>query len=180
MSTVSKIFAFLLLAVGGAILFFVLSPENFAPQSAAVPSTAPQPTIPDAAEPATVNYVHDGDTIFLETPADDNLKVRLLAIDTPEVGDNAECFGDEAGAYLRDKLPGGTTVYTLADTDETDQYGRALLLIWTPDGTFINLDLVAQGYAEAVFIGNNQLFEDEFEAAEDAARSESLGKWGSC
>jgi len=32
-----------------------------------------------------------------------------------------------AGArdYLRDALPGGSTVYTLADTDETDQYGRA-------------------------------------------------------
>ena len=180
MSTVSKIFAFLLLAVVGAILFFVLSPENFAPKSAAVPSTAPQPTIADAAQPATVNYVHDGDTLFLDTPSNSNLKVRLLAVDTPEVGDNAECFGDEATSYLRSLLPEGSTVYTLSDTDETDQYGRALLFIWTQDGTFINFDLVASGYAEAVFIGNNRMFESEFEAAEDAALEESLGRWGAC
>ena len=182
----SKIFAFLLLAVIGVILFFVLSPENFAPQVADTPgdmvpgNTALQPTIPDAAQPATVNYVHDGDTLFLDTPDDDNLKVRLLAIDTPEIGDNAECFGDEARAYLRDQLPEGSTVYILADTDQTDQYARALLFVWTSDGTFINLNLVASGYAEAVFIGNNRLYEAEFEAAEDTAHDSGAGRWGSC
>ena len=180
-STVSKIFAFLLLAGVGVILFVVLSPENFAPQFADAPgNTAPQPTIPDAAQPATVNYVLDGDTLFLDTPADSNLKVRLLAVDTPEVGDNAECFGDEARGYLRDQLPEGSTVYTLADEDETDQYARALLFVWTSDGTFINLDLAASGYAEAVFIGNNRLYEAEFEAAEDTAHDSGAGRWGSC
>jgi len=179
-STVSKIFAFLLLAVVGVILFFVLSPENFAPLSAAVPSTAPQPTIADAAQPATVNYVHDGDTLFLDTPSDSNLKVRLLAVDTPEVGDDAECFGDEARAYLREQLPEGSSVFTLTDTNETDQYGRALLFVWTSGGTFINLNLVASGYAEAVFIGDNRLYQAEFEAAEDAAQEASLGRWGTC
>lgn len=186
MSRLSQVLAFVLLAVVGIILFVVLSPENFAPQVANTPgdtapdTTAPQPTIPDSATPASVNYVHDGDTLFLNTRNDDNLKVRLLAIDTPEIGDDAECFGEEARDYLRDELPEGSTVYTLADADETDQYGRALLFIWTEEGTFINLDLVASGYAEAVFIGNNHLYESEFEAAEDAAHDSAAGRWGSC
>ena len=169
----------MLLAVVGIILFVVLSPENFAGPIDS-PSNAPDTAIPDAATPATVNYVHDGDTLFLETPSDGNLKVRLLAIDTPEIGDNAECFGDDTRDYLRDQLPEGSTVYTLADTDETDQYGRALLFIWTSDGTFINLHLVVSGYAEAVFIGNNHLYEAEFEAAENAAHDSGAGRWGSC
>lgn len=179
MSRLSQVLAFVLLAVVGIILFVVLSPENFAGPSDS-PSNAPDTAIPGAATRATVNYVHDGDTLFLDTPSDDNLKVRLLAIDTPEIGDNAECFGDDTRDYLRDQLPEGSTVYTLADTDETDQYGRALLFVWTSDGTFVNLDLVASGYAEAVFIGNNHLYEAEFEAAEDAAHDSDAGRWGSC
>ena len=189
MSTSSKVITLLLLVAAGVALYFTFSPENVAPSAPLVPG-APGAAdaalaIPDAAEPATVNYVHDGDTIFLDTPRDSDLKVRLLAIDTPEIdnpeiGDDAECFGYEARDYLRDTLPGGSTVYTLADTDETDQYGRALLFIWTQDGTFINLNLVASGYAEAVFIGNNRLYQAEFEAAEDAALEGSLGRWGAC
>jgi micrococcal nuclease len=50
--------------------------------------------MPADASPATVNYVHDGDTLFLTTPSDANLKVRLLGIDTPEIGDTLECYGD--------------------------------------------------------------------------------------
>lgn len=136
--------------------------------------------VPATAQSATVNYVHDGDTLFLDTAEDDNLKVRLLAIDTPEVGDDAECFGDQARALTRELLPEGSTVFTLSDSDQADQYGRSLLFVWTTDGTFVNLDLVAEGYAEAVFIGNNRLYKAEFEAAENEAQNASRGIWGNC
>jgi len=133
-------------------------------------------TMPADAIPATIDYVHDGDTLFLT----DGTKVRLLAVDTPEIGDNLECLGNEATAYLRTLLPGGSTVYTLADAEPTDQYGRSLLFIWTATGTLVNLDLVEQGYAEAVFIGGNRLYEDQVEAAEDAAQDAGRGIWGAC
>ena len=132
--------------------------------------------IPTDATPATIDYVHDGDTLFLT----DGTKVRLLAVDTPEVGENAECMGSEARSYLRELLPEGSTVYTLADAEPTDQYGRSLLFIWTATGTLVNLDLVEQGYAEAVFIGGNRLYEDQVEAAEDAAQDAGRGIWGDC
>jgi micrococcal nuclease len=133
-------------------------------------------TIPLEATEATIDYVHDGDTLFLT----DGRKVRLLAVDTPEIGDNLECLGNEATDYLRTLLPQGSTVYTLADAEPLDQYGRSLLFIWTSGGTLVNLDLVEQGYAEAVFIGGNRLYEDEVEAAEDAAQGAGRGIWGNC
>jgi endonuclease YncB( thermonuclease family) len=173
----STILAFVLLFVVGTVLFVFLSPENFYPVQNSPTQTGSSPERPSGAEPATVNYVHDGDTLFLETATDDNLKVRLLAVDTPEVDD---CYGSEATAFLRELLPEGSTVFTLADTDKLDQYGRSLLMVWTADGTLVNLELVAKGYAEAVFIGGNRMFEHEIEAAEDAAQDASLGIWGSC
>jgi micrococcal nuclease len=132
--------------------------------------------MPADAQPATIDYVHDGDTLFLT----DGTKVRLLAVDTPEVGDNLECLGNESRDYLRALLPEGSTVYMLADAQPTDQYGRSLLFIWTATGTLVNLDLVEQGYAEAVFIGGNRLYEAEVEAAEDAAQDAGRGIWGNC
>lgn len=138
---------------------------------------AGQPSIPEDAAPATVNYVHDGDTLFLTTPADPNLKVRLLAVDTPELED---CYGDVATDFTRSLLSEGSTVYTLADTEPLDQYGRSLLFVWTADGELVNYSLVAEGMAEAVFIGENRLYEEEFERGEDEARDGAAGFWGAC
>ena len=143
------------------------------------PGLEPAPAsleIPGSAVEATVDYVHDGDTLFLT----DGTKVRLLAVDTPEVGDNLECLGNESRDYLRALLPKGSTIYTQADAEPTDQYGRSLLFIWTASGTLVNLDLVEQGYAEAVFIGANRLYEDQVEAAEDSAQDAGRGIWGAC
>ena len=156
---------------------FAPSPSDPAAPSDQVSADAPDSLdIPADATPATIDYVHDGDTLFLT----DGTKVRLLAVDTPEVGDNLECLGDEARDYLRGLLPEGSTVYTLEDAEPTDQYGRSLLFIWTATGTLVNLDLVERGYAEAVFIGVNRLYEDQVEAAEDAAQDAGRGIWGKC
>lgn len=169
----STILTFVLLFVMGSIMFIALAPENFVPTQVGPPS----PGIPDGAEPATVNFVHDGDTLFLTTEDDDNLKVRLLGVDTPEVND---CYADEATTFLRNLAPEGSTVFTVSDAEPVDQYGRALLMIWTPSGQLINLALVGSGHAEAVFIDDNRLYEDEFESAEAAAQKASLGMWGAC
>ena len=132
--------------------------------------------IPAAATDATIEYVHDGDTLFLT----DGRKVRLLGVDTPEIGENPECYGDEATALVRSMLPEGTHVHVLADAQPLDQYDRSLLLIWLDDATFVNLELIEQGAAEAVVLEPNLLYATEFEAAEDAAQAADLGLWGAC
>ncbi|NYF10077.1 endonuclease YncB(thermonuclease family) [Leifsonia sp. AK011] len=132
--------------------------------------------VPEGAQPATVEYVHDGDTLFLT----DGRKVRLLGINTPEVGDNLECYGDEATAALRSLLPEGTDVWVLSDVEALDQYGRSLLFVYLPDGTNVNIAMVRSGAAEVVQYDPNWLLQGELRAAEDAAYSEGAGIWGNC
>jgi len=132
--------------------------------------------IPPDAGYAFVEYVHDGDTLFFE----DGTKVRLLGIDTPEVGEHRECYGDEARELLRDWLPPGTRVRTVADVQPLDRYGRSLLFLFLDDGTFVNLELIEAGAAEAVVLKPNVLWADELEAAEDRAQAAGLGMWGVC
>jgi micrococcal nuclease len=146
--------------------------------TATAPEVAP-PTaegIPSEATPAVIEYVHDGDTLFL----DDGRKVRLLGIDTPEVGEHAECYGEAATALLRSLLPEGTNVRVLADVQPLDQYGRSLLFIYTDDATLINLAMLEAGAAEAVVLEPNVLFASQLRAAEDRARTAGLGLWSDC
>jgi len=129
----------------------------------------------------TVAHVHDGDTLFLD-PGDgrDELKVRLIGIDTPEIGDRAECFGAEATARTRELLPEGTAVTVIAEDDPLDQYGRSLLHLYLADGTHLNRLLVDEGYAETMFFDPNRDFEAEFRDAERAAQAAGVGLWGAC
>ncbi|MEO5919517.1 MAG: thermonuclease family protein [Pseudolysinimonas sp.] len=142
----------------------------------AVSDSGESHTVPESAVPATIEYVHDGDTLFLT----DGTKVRLLGIDTPEIGDHLECYGDEATALLRSLLPEGTGVLVLADVQPLDQYGRSLLFIYTSDGDLVNLTLIEAGAAEAVVLPPNVLFAEELESAEDAAQAAGAGMWGAC
>ncbi len=142
----------------------------------APPAVSDAPAVPSGAADAWIDYVHDGDTLFLT----DGRKVRLLGIDTPEVGEHAECWGDVARERLRAVLPEGTHVRTVADVQPLDRFGRSLLFLFTDDGALVNLDLIRDGYAEAVVLEPNVLWSDELEAAEDAAQAEGLGIWSAC
>jgi micrococcal nuclease len=152
-----------------------LSALTFGGESTAEP-TEPVADLPSGTTPAVVEYVHDGDTLFLE----DGRKVRLLGIDTPEIGEDAECWGEEATMLLRTLLPEGSAVQVLADQEPLDQYGRALLFVYAPDGTNVNLELVRRGSAEAVFYEPNDLFQTELKAAEREAQDAGRGQWGAC
>jgi micrococcal nuclease len=167
--------------VGGAALIALVVADQGAdpaspPPAASGGTAVVTPAVPTGAGEAVVDYVHDGDTLFLT----DGRKVRLLGIDTPEIGDNLECLGNEATAALRAKLPEGTHVRTVADVQPLDQYGRTLLFLFTDDGRLVNLDLISEGYAEAVVLEPNVLWSAEVEAAEDAAQAAALGIWGGC
>lgn len=146
------------------------------PEGAVPEGAVPEGAVPEGATLATVEYVHDGDTLFLT----DGTKVRLLGIDTPEVGEHRECYGDEARELLRDLLPEGTRVQVLADVQPLDQYGRSLLFIYTDGGVNVNLELIERGAAEAVVLPPNVLLADDLEAAEDRAQAAGLGMWGAC
>lgn len=136
----------------------------------------------------------DGDTVGVRVREDgpvgregEELSVRLLEIDTPEVHPERECFGPEARAELARLLPRGTTVWGERDRELRDPYGRALLYLYAdlPDDgddapVMVNLHLVREGYAESVLFRPNDLHIDEVREAEDRARRDGAGLWGAC
>ena len=137
-----------------------------------------------AGEPAsatmTVTSVHDGDTLYLDPGTGDDLKVRLIGIDTPEIGENAECFGAEARDRTRALLPEGTVVTAVTEAGALDQYGRSLPHGDLAGGTHVNRVLIDEGFAWAMFFDPNRGFEGEFRDAERAAEAAEVGLWGAC
>ncbi|MEN9620723.1 MAG: hypothetical protein RL499_916 [Actinomycetota bacterium] len=146
-----------------------------------VPSTPLQPGQPAASAEGTgvVTEIVDGDTLRLEVDGAE-LRVRLVGIDTPEVYPDVECFGPEAEDALAALAPPGSTLSYAYDQDPRDQYDRELLYLFTSDGTFINYELVANGYAEALVVRPNDLYYDDFLVAERQAQADGLGQWGQC
>jgi micrococcal nuclease len=125
--------------------------------------------------------VVDGDTIDITIGGHDDT-VRLIGIDTPEtVKPDApvECFGAEASAHLAALLPAGTPVRLERDEVARDRFGRLLAYVYL-DQTFVNLELVEQGYAEARTYGDNESLAGPFAAAEATARDAGRGLWGAC
>jgi micrococcal nuclease len=161
----------------GAYLYY---PALFTPPAVTADTVALEAGVPAEAIAGTVIRVHDGDTLHIRTSASDDVTVRLIGIDTPEVGENLECYGDEATELARKLMPEGSTVWALADGGTHDKYGRALYYLFTDEGLLVNEALVAQGAAETLLISNNDRYWPELEAAEAEARDEGRGVWGAC
>jgi len=142
--------------------------------------TAAAPTDPGA---ATVVEVVDGDTVVVDL-AGRQETLRLIGIDTPETVDPdqpPECWGAEASAHTKALLPAGTAVRLTRDVEARDRYDRLLVYVErTEDGLFVNLDLVAGGWADDYPFPPNVAHQREFALAVSQARAEGLGLWGTC
>ena len=101
------------------------------------------------AETGVVASVYDGDTLALT----DGRRVRLLQIDTPELG-SGECYSRAARTALLSLAPLGTRIALEADgaLDRTDRYGRLLRYV-RREAVNVNLELVRRGAAAPYFYG---------------------------
>lgn len=125
-----------------------------------------------------VTRVIDGDTIQLENGE----KVRYIGINTPETVDPrrpVQCFGREASAKNKELVEGRQSKL-VADIEDRDKYGRLLRYVYLQDGTFVNLELVKQGYAQVATYPPNVAHVTEFKTAEKFAREAKLGLWDNC
>lgn len=133
--------------------------------------------MPDDARPAVVDAVGDGDSITLEGLG----RVRLIGIDTPEVGRGpVECFGEEASAFLRRVAPPGADVRYRLGPEERDRYGRLLAYVWLGDGRFLNGLIARRGFGRQLTIPPNVDYAERIGAAVRRAREDGLGLWGRC
>ncbi|MES0881789.1 thermonuclease family protein [Roseibium sp. SCP14] len=123
---------------------------------------------PDASA-ASVNVV-DGDTIDI-----DGQRLRLYGIDAPEAGQSCKNPGGGTWPCGRraiealEKLVGSGNVN--CNNLGTDGYGRTLSICST-GSVDINEAMVRQGHAWSF-----RLYSDDYNDAEDAARSERAGIW---
>ncbi|HEU0303295.1 MAG TPA: thermonuclease family protein [Gaiellaceae bacterium] len=127
--------------------------------------------------PAVVASVTDGDTVRLAN----GRRVRLLQIDTPEVG-TGECFSRAAKKALLRLVPEGSAVGLTSDPalDRVDRYGRLLRYLWRGPSN-VNLELVRQGAAAPYFYGGDRgRYASRLLAAAHAAKAARRGLWGAC
>lgn len=121
-----------------------------------------------------VARVIDGDTIVLENGE----KVRYIGIDTPETkhpSKPVEYYGKEA-TEANCRLVENKTVRLEFDAQERDRYGRLLAYVYV-DTTFVNAELVKQGYAKVSTYPPNVKYQDVFLKLEREAREEGRGLW---
>ncbi len=136
---------------------------------------------------AIVAEVIDGDTIDVDI-AGRTERIRLIGIDTPETkkpDSPIECYGPEASAFTATLVPPGTEVHIERDVVGRDDYGRLLgyVHLVDPSGaptTFVNLEIVEQGYATPLTIEPNSTFARDFAAAARRAERADLGLWSAC
>lgn len=132
---------------------------------------------------ATITEVIDGDTVIAEVNGSVE-NIRLIGIDTPESVATTrpkQCYGVEASDYLKSLLPTGTAVTLILDAQPRDQYDRLLAYVFrSHDELFVNLDLVAHGYAGTLSYPPNTHYKSLFSQAAKSASQASLGLWGVC
>lgn len=160
------------IVVASSFLFFLLDEPKEVQESNEI----------EIQTPYKVNRVVDGDTIKVEIDGKYET-VRLLGINTPEVDNpntKEECYGPEASAYLK-KLLDNQSVYLLADQQnkDRDKYNRLLRYVYMQDGTFVEEELLRNGYAYNYPYFPFK-FMKEFSDWEQEARENDVGLWRKC
>jgi micrococcal nuclease len=135
-----------------------------------------------------VKRVIDGDTLQLE----DGQRVRLIGIDTPEMHESNKLYRDaqrseqdirtiqklgQRAYEFTKKLVEGKRVSLEFDVDRYDKYDRLLAYVYLKDGTFVNAEIVRQGYASLMTIPPNVKYADLFLRLYREARENRRGLW---
>jgi len=122
-----------------------------------------------------VKRVIDGDTIELENGS----KVRLIGVNTPETthpSKGVEYYGKEASNFTR-RMVEGKQIQIMFDIQRVDRYGRLLAYVFLDDSTFLNAELLKQGYAKISTYPPNIKYVEKFKQLEQEARENARGLW---
>lgn len=126
------------------------------------------------AETFWVKRVIDGDTLLLSNGE----RVRLIGVDTPETKHPqkpVQRFGREAYLFTK-RMVEGKQVRLEFDWQKRDRYGRLLAYVYLMDGTFLNAEIIRQGYGFA-YTKYPFKYLDEFRSYEREARENRRGLW---
>ena len=143
--------------------------------------------------PCRIIKVYDGDTFKCRLKSGEEVRVRLIGIDTPEKRKNRKLIRDSkrmgippeeiiemgkiASEFTQKLLPPGTIVYLETDVQIHDRYGRLLAYVWLKDGRMLNEVLLREGYATIYTFPPNVKYVERFRKAQELAREEAKGFW---
>ena len=133
--------------------------------------------LPASRTDADVLHVIDGDTLLVS----DAGKIRLIGIDTPEVGRDgasSEPLADLARETLSQLIAqsGGAVRFT-SGKEVRDRYQRRLAHVYDQDGRNLSEELLRRGLAYLAIIPPNDRFSDCYLKAETEARARHRGLW---
>ena len=111
--------------------------------------------------------IADGDTLTLLTSSNEQVKVRLAGIDTPE---RKQPFGNKAKQALANLA---FQKQATVEVETTDRYGRTVGAVFV-DGLNVNAELVKQGMAWVYRKYNKDM---ALYGLESRAKKEKLGLW---
>jgi len=121
-----------------------------------------------------VSRVIDGDTVILENGE----RIRLIGVDTTEKTHPlklVEYFSNESTQFTKQLLE-GKEVRLEYDKEKRGKYGRLLAYIYLMDGTFVNAEIIKQGYGFA-YTKYPFKFIDSFVSLEKEAENNKRGYW---
>ena len=129
----------------------------------------------------TVISVVDGDTIDIDIPDgdDDHTRIRLWGIDTPETKHpkvGVVYFGPEAADFTTKLALGKQVTVYLEEHRTRGYYGRLLAYVQLPDGGFLNVVLLTEGFAYADLRFRHSFYH-KYPKLEASARSQKKGLW---
>jgi micrococcal nuclease len=125
----------------------------------------------------TVIYVVDGDTVHV-TVGGRKEKVRLIGIDTPEVG---QCDAGKATALAK-RLALGRAVTLVGDPTQAtrDRYGRLLAYVVLRGGLDLGYQELVRGYARVYVYDRPFRRLVAYHRAERVGRTRADGIWRGC
>ena len=112
---------------------------------------------------------------------DKEVKVRFLAIDTPESVSTKvepEKYGKEASNFTCDKISNANKIELEFDknSDEKDKYDRYLAWIWVDDYLLQDL-IIKEGYAEVAYLYGDYKYTSLLQDHESIAKASKLNIW---
>ncbi|MBN1225342.1 MAG: thermonuclease family protein [Candidatus Aminicenantes bacterium] len=134
----------------------------------------------DLSDKGVVVVVYDGDTVKVRFEGGVERKVRLIGVDSPEIGDEREEI--RLSAYMAKRFCFHRlyrkTVQLTYDWEREDKYGRLLAYVWLGKKLLFNELILREGFASAFLkFPFEEKFRKRFVEAERAAREQESGFW---
>lgn len=127
--------------------------------------------------------VVDGDTIRTVDQMGTEHRVRIIGIDTPEIGRGGaadDCYAQDARTALADLVEARSVeLVTDPSQGDVDKYDRLLRHVHTDAGNIAQI-LLEQGAGHEYTYDTPYIGQADFRAAEASARGAGAGLWGTC